>query len=249
MRAWGEPSINNVNIAGVSKQQAGNPNLNRVSMEPRITLTNAPTRSVPVGTGFSQFVAPHFGGTNHDKDMNEQDKPKNEKENKGDNEKGNESSEAKLIFFDYDWTLINHNYPDFYVKRAGYADELHMLLNKEKFNSIYEGDTPVPCMQWYVEKSAKEGKKCICLTHEIHNLRNELKKENIAKWYPDITEFYTVDAAEHKVDFMKAYADVHGIPVNSIEIVDDTISVINNAIKADMHGRTVTSIACEYDLR
>ena len=109
----------------------------------------------------------------------------------------------KLAFFDFDRTLVAHTHsPEFMRDRGGnyFMECLHMLTNLE---AEHAKDQPLPCMQWYAKKLFSEGYGLYVLTHEMFNLRNDLKMRELARFYPDTPMTYlTVDSPEHKIDMM-----------------------------------------------
>lgn len=53
----------------------------------------------------------------------------------------------KLLFVDYDRTLVAHNYPSYYnSSNRPYAREVYDMLSNSK--DIFKKDKPMLCMKW-----------------------------------------------------------------------------------------------------
>lgn len=153
----------------------------------------------------------------------------------------------KLAFFDFDRTLVAHTYsPEFITHRDNYFMEcLHMLTNLE---AEYANDRPLPCMQWYAKKLFGEGYGLYVLTHEMSNLRNDLKIKELAQFYPDIPMTYlTVDSPDHKIDMMRAVAYAEGCNLSDVIFVDDLMETVSKAIRAGINGKHLSDIAVLYE--
>lgn len=117
----------------------------------------------------------------------------------------------KYKFFDYDQTLVSHDYPNWYYNRD-YKEEVKNMLSEYKRSEIFNYDRPLQCMRWYAMEGLKLGTANISLTHEIFNLRSELKQNRLKEWYGDCNfSYYEVDSPEHKVDFILAFAEMHDV--------------------------------------
>lgn len=153
----------------------------------------------------------------------------------------------KLAFFDYDRTLVAHRYPrEAIVEREAYYNECVRALTVLKDDHAF--DRPLPCMQWYTKKLYDEGYGLYVLTHEVFNLRDKLKKEQLGLFYPDVKMTYlTVDTPEHKIDMIRAVADTEGCPLSDVIFVDDMLSTVNTAIRAGIDGRHLSDIVVMYE--
>lgn len=153
----------------------------------------------------------------------------------------------KLAFFDFDRTLVAHQYPrEAIQERESYYNECVRALTV--LSEDHAADRPLPCMQWYTKKLYDEGYGLYVLTHEIFNLRDELKKEELAAFYPDVKMTYlSVDLPEHKIDMMRAVACVEGCPLSDIIFVDDMLSTVNMAIRAGINGKHLSDIVVLYE--
>lgn len=153
----------------------------------------------------------------------------------------------KLAFFDFDRTLVAHRYPrEAIVEREAYYNECVRALTV--LTEDHACDRPLPCMQWYAKKLADEGYGLYVLTHEIFNLRDNLKKDQLSTFYPDTKMTYlSVDTPEHKIDMMKAVAYVEGCQLSDIIFVDDMLSTVNMAIREGIDGRHLSDIVVLYE--
>lgn len=153
----------------------------------------------------------------------------------------------KLAFFDFDLTLVAHNHSSEYVNaRENYLmDCIYMLTAIEEEHAK---DRPLPCMQWYVKKLFDEGYGLYCLTHEIFNLRDQLKKDQLEIFYPDTPMTYlTVDTPEHKIDMIKAIAMTECCDLKDVIFVDDRTATVNLAIMAGIDAKHLSDIVLMYE--
>lgn len=153
----------------------------------------------------------------------------------------------KLAFFDFDRTLVAHQYSQESLReRQSYYFECLRALTVLEDDHAH--DRPLPCMQWYTKKLSDEGYGLIVLTHEVFNLRDQLKKDQLARFYPDVKMTYlTVDSPEHKIDMMMAIAASEKCPLSDIIFVDDRISIVNAAIREGINGKHLSDIAVLYE--
>lgn len=156
----------------------------------------------------------------------------------------------KLAFFDYDWTLVVHNYSKDYLAAFvdGYLRDCYYMLTK--IEEEHAGDKPLPCMQWYVNKLFENGYGIFVITHEMNNLRDELKKRKLKEFYSDIPVTYlTVDCPEHKVDMIEAVALSEGCELSDVIFVDDKMETVNMAKAAGIDAKYLSDIALLYETR
>lgn len=154
----------------------------------------------------------------------------------------------KLAFFDFDRTLVMHSYSMDYVKARTESYLMECVYNLTAAEEEYANDRPLPCMQWYAAKLYEEGYGLYCLTHEIFNLRDKLKQEQLRKFYPNTPMTYlTVDKPEHKIDMMKAIAMTECCNLEDVIFVDDLMSTVNQAILAGIDGKHLSNIVAMYE--
>lgn len=155
---------------------------------------------------------------------------------------------GKLAFFDFDRTLVAHQYSKGYVKdrQASYKMEcLYMLTAMEE---EHKDDRPLPCMQWYTRKLFDEGYGLYCLTHEVFNLRDSLKQSQLKAFYPDTPMTYlTVDIPGHKTDMMAAVAAAEGCMHSDIIFVDDRMDTIQQALAEGFDAKHLSDIVVMYE--
>lgn len=156
----------------------------------------------------------------------------------------------KLAFFDYDWTLVVHNYSKEYLAAFvdGYLRDCYYMLTKLEEEHV--NDKALPCMQWYVNKLFENGYGIFVITHEMNNLRDKLKQEKLALFYPDIPVTYlTVDCPEHKIDMMQAVALSEECDLSDVIFVDDRMETVNMAKAAGIDAKYLSDIALLYETR
>lgn len=111
-------------------------------------------------------------------------------------------------------------------------------------------DIPLPCMQWYVRKLFDDGYGLYVLTHEVFNLRDQLKKEQMKLFYPDTPMTYlTVDKPEHKIDMIMAIAMVEGCDLSDVIFVDDKMETVQMAQAAGIDAKHLSDIVALYERR
>lgn len=152
-----------------------------------------------------------------------------------------------LRFFDFDRTLCMHSYPDNYARVRGdyYMDALYELQRQVE---LHKFDKPLPCMQWYAKKCHEKGDTLFCLTHEIFNLRDEYKQEFLKEHYADTPmKYITVDSPEHKIDMIRALAEVHKVSLFNCELIEDNMCTVNLAIQNGITGTHISNIVTMYE--
>lgn len=152
----------------------------------------------------------------------------------------------KLAFFDFDRTLVAHDYSKEYNKVDNYLMECVFALTS--LAEEHAGDRPLPCMQWYAKKLFEEGYGLYCLTHEIFNLRDQLKQDQLSVFYPDTPMTYlTVDKPEHKIDMMKAVAMTECCDFSDVIFVDDRMDTIYSALAVGIDAKHLSDIVVMYE--
>lgn len=156
----------------------------------------------------------------------------------------------KLAFFDFDETMMCHTHSHDYYRdiQGNYFKEcLYMLTAMDQ---EHEGDRPLPCMKWYVNKLFEDGYGIYVLTHEIFNLRDKLKQDQLKHFYPNVPMTYlTVDTPEHKIDMIRAVAVSEGCELSDILFVDDNMKIIRMATAAGIDARHLSYVVALYENR
>ena len=156
----------------------------------------------------------------------------------------------KLAFIDFDRTMVAHTYSADYVKAEENNYFMECVYNLTVQEEEHANDRPLPCMQWYVKKLFDEGYGIYCLTHEIFNLRDQMKQEELKAFYPDIPMTYlTVDTPEHKIDMMKAVAMVECCDLSDVIFVDDLMSTVYQALLAGIDAKHLSDIVVMYEMQ
>lgn len=156
----------------------------------------------------------------------------------------------KLAFFDFDRTLVAHEYPAVYTKDSLNDYFMECLYTLTSLKDIHVHDRPLPCMQWYTKKLYDEGYGLYCLTHEMFNLRDALKQEQLKLYYPDTPMTYlTVNTPEHKIDMIRAVAAAECCELSDIIFVDDLTPTVNLAEAAGIDAKHLSDIVVMYERR
>lgn len=156
----------------------------------------------------------------------------------------------KLAFFDFDRTLVAHNYSKEFMaaRHEGYMMECYWALTALK--EEHAKDRPLPCMQWFAKKLYEEGYGLYCLTHEIFSLHANIKQEQLKLFYPDTPMTYLeVDKPEHKIDMIKAVAMAEDCPLSDIIFVDDMQKTVAAAFHEGIDARHLSDIVVMYETR
>lgn len=127
-------------------------------------------------------------------------------------------------FFDFDHTLVSHEYPKDFSASDSYFYNIYFRLLYGDY--LYAKDRPVMPVVKFLEQKANLGERLFCLSHRIDNLGTPYILKTLKHYVPEAM-FYAVDSSEHKVDFMKAWAIVNNVPLPHITMIDDLQSVIH----------------------
>lgn len=150
-----------------------------------------------------------------------------------------------MAFFDYDRTLCAHFYPSWY-KPANYYEQVMFQLKNA--HEIYKHDKPVTAMKKLVEQCYDNDVKMFCITHEIFNLRDDMKQKFLNSEYGDYHITYlTTNSAEHKIDMMRAYCDYFSIETRDVLFVDDNTGSLNLANIAGFRAYSISSVCADYE--
>lgn len=150
----------------------------------------------------------------------------------------------RLAFFDYDRTLFAHQHPFAGEPITTYEEECYNeLINQEK---LYERDQDVPAMKWAIDLLHGYGAVTYVLTHEIFNLRDDIKSTRAMEVY-GIRNYLTTDSAAHKIDMIKAVAKRHGVKLSECLFVDDKMDIILLACENGISGVHTSNICATYE--
>lgn len=152
-------------------------------------------------------------------------------------------SNEKLLFVDYDQTLVGHNYPrDYEESDAAYYDFLCQLTRPD----IHTGDVMVPAVVDYMQDEEQKGTKVYVLTHALSNLRDELIAENMRKAIPNAT-LLTVAAREYKIDMIRAVAYSRNVPLYNCELIDDIRLTLREALSYGVKVQRTVSLCAKWE--
>lgn len=155
-------------------------------------------------------------------------------------------SRFKLAFFDYDRTLITHAYPVAGRRTLTYEEECYIYLSDSAIKERHSGDKPLECMKWAIQHLKKHDAVLFVLTHEIFNLRSEMKSITAREVF-GIENYIEVDSPEHKVDMIKAIAKFHGVSLRSCLFVDDKMSTVYAAATEGIYAVHTSDITAAYE--
>lgn len=110
----------------------------------------------------------------------------------------------------------------------------------------HSGDKPLECMKWAIQHLKKHDAVLYVITHEIFNLRSEMKSIT-AKEVFGIENYLEVDSPEHKMDMIKAVAKFHGVPLRSCLFVDDMMSTVYAAATEGIYVVHTSDITAAYE--
>lgn len=150
-----------------------------------------------------------------------------------------EWSKDKMLFFDYDHTVVAHSLPRSY-KCADFEHSTRELLLFG--NHLYDNDVVIQPIVDYIQEKITHGVKVACLSHQDTNLRSLQNQQRLEEAFGNPIRYYTVDSGEHKVDFMRAYGYVFDIPLPHITLLDDKISTLDIAVANYINAITPTHV-------
>lgn len=148
---------------------------------------------------------------------------------------------CKVVFFDFDRTLCAHDYV-----RSGTTYKLYYneLAHQAE---VHENDRPIPCMQWLVERARQNGCTLVCLSHTTTNLRDELNKNFLSRYYGSDISYITVSSSDKKVEMMDAYCDANGLDKALCAIVEDRMDTLEQAEVSGFVGVHISNAAMWYE--
>lgn len=155
-------------------------------------------------------------------------------------------SEEKLLFVDYDQTLVGHNYPvDYETSTDAYTDFLYQLTRHD----IHAGDTIVPAVAEYISNAAKDGAKVYILTHALSNLRDKVMIDTVRRACPDVCdiELITVSQREYKVDMIRAIATSRNVPILNCTLIADMQATIREADTIGIKTLRTVSVCAKWE--
>lgn len=155
-------------------------------------------------------------------------------------------SEEKLLFVDYDQTLVGHNYPvDYETSTDVYTDFLCQLTRPD----IHAGDTIVPAVAEYISNAAKADDKIYILTHALSNLRDKVILDTVRKACPDVSdiELITVSQREYKIDMIRAIARSRNVPILNCTLIDDMQNTIREAATIGIKTLRTVSVCAQWE--
>lgn len=155
-------------------------------------------------------------------------------------------SDEKLLFVDYDQTLVGHNYPvDYETSTDAYTGFLCQLTRPD----IHAGDTIVPAVSEYICKAAKYGAKVYILTHTLSNLRDKVMLDTVRRACPDVSdiELITVSQREYKVDMIRAVAASRNVPILNCTLIDDMQNTIREAAAIGIKTLRTVSVCAQWE--
>lgn len=155
-------------------------------------------------------------------------------------------SEEKLLFVDYDQTLVGHDYPvDYETSTDAYTDFLCQLTRPD----IHAGDTIVQAVAGYINNAAKAGTKIYILTHALSNLRDKVMLDTVHRACPDVSdiELITVSQREYKVDMIRAVAASRNVPILNCTLIDDMQNTIREAATIGIKTLRTVSVCAQWE--
>lgn len=155
-------------------------------------------------------------------------------------------SEEKLLFVDYDQTLVGHDYPvDYETSTDAYTDFLCQLTRPD----IHAGDTIVQAVADYINNAAKAGTKIYILTHALSNLRDKVMLDTVRRACTDVSdiELITVSQREYKVDMIRAVAVSRNVPILNCTLIDDMQNTIREAATIGIKTLRTVSVCAQWE--
>ena len=150
-------------------------------------------------------------------------------------------STSHLTVFGYDAVLV---YSGSMASKGDFV-----TLIKEVVNSVEDVTKPLPAMQDYANMCFTNGEQCICVVDGVSNLMDERIRRNLKQYYEGtVVSHYTVSNVVEKIQFIHAYAQEFGIPLQNITVVDNDVETLIAAKEAGMCAKSVAEIIATYEL-
>lgn len=148
-----------------------------------------------------------------------------------------------LLFFDFDGTLSAPRFPkgDGYV--SGWTEQAWRDYHETHGEHTFDYCLPVGPVRRYAVRKKEEGHRLFVLTRAVSATENLGKKAFLEKHYPGIFEDYiSVDHDGDKIPFIKKMAEENGLGLDQCELVEDTYSLVLQAISAGIIGTHVSNL-------
>lgn len=153
---------------------------------------------------------------------------------------------TKLAFFDIDGTLSAPYYPVNGVLQAGMTDEQWLQYCRTYREDSYHFCKPVMPVIRYARKLRREGAKLYVLSTSQSEDEDRSKERIIAQWCPDLfREILTVRKDSGKTLKILEIARAEGVEPAECELVEDTYSLVLDAIGKGIKGTHVAQIVCD----
>ncbi|MBO4697754.1 MAG: hypothetical protein J5643_10845 [Lachnospiraceae bacterium] len=153
---------------------------------------------------------------------------------------------TKLAFFDIDGTLSAPYYPVNGVLQAGMTDEQWLEFCRTYREDSYHFCKPVMPVIRYARELRCRGAELYVLSTSQTKEEDLSKEHIIAKWCPDLfREILTVRKDSEKTLKILEIADALGVDPAECELVEDTYSLVLDAIGKGIKGTHVAQIVCD----
>lgn len=152
-------------------------------------------------------------------------------------------SDIKLLFFDYDNVLVAHD-PEITHLDDSYEARIRRYFEHP---DMYADDKLVKPVVAYIDSQIAHDVTCICLAQQSSNIRDCDIMQSLNGWFPRGVLYYTTDTSWHKIDFIRAYAYSHDIPMCNITLLDSRADIVQAIRKHGAHSLSPAQILFKED--
>ncbi|MDO4490022.1 MAG: hypothetical protein Q4B85_02960 [Lachnospiraceae bacterium] len=158
-----------------------------------------------------------------------------------------------LVFFDFDGTLSAPRFPKPGVPGAcicGLSAESWRQYHEGKREHTFDFCLPVGPVRRFAMRLKEEGHRLFVLTRTASESENLGKKAFLTRWYPGLFEEYlSVEHDREKIPVMRRKAEENGVKEEQLVLVEDTYSLVLEALSQGMTGIHVSNIVAEEDMQ
>ena len=153
---------------------------------------------------------------------------------------------TKLAFFDIDGTLSAPYYPVNGILQAGMTDEQWLAFCREYREDAYRYCKPVMPVIRYAQELRDSGAQLYVISTSQTEEEDRSKERFIARVCPDLfREVITVRTDREKTDKILEIAAAQNVKPAECELVEDTYSIVLDAIEKGIKGTPVAQIVCD----
>ena len=153
---------------------------------------------------------------------------------------------TRLAFFDMDGTLCEPNYFTGVFETIGFTEEGWIAFCAKNGENTYDNCRPLPRVAAYAASLKENGAVLYVLTGAITSIEVDAKRKFVKENYPDLFEnVIAVPDEDRKLKVIRAFAEMHGVPLTECELVEDTYTTLLRAAAEGIRTKHVSAFLTE----